>query len=199
MPQNETPPIPRKPSSEVPLAGAWMRKALVWMLGLAVAGALGAAILVAVALAMAYPQLPDVSEMRDYKPKLSMRIFSADGKQIGEFGEERRNFTPFKDIPQVMKNAVLSIEDARFYQHGGVDYIGLMRASLANLGRVKSQGASTITMQVARNVYLSSEKTFTRKIYEILLTLKLEHLLSKDQIFEIYLNQIYLEIGRAHV
>ena len=192
MPQNETPPIPRKPSSEAPLAGAWMRKALVWMLGLAVAGALGAAILVAVALAMAYPQLPDVSEMRDYKPKLSMRIFSADGKQIGEFGEERRNFTPFKDIPQVMKNAVLSIEDARFYQHGGVDYIGLMRASLANLGRVKSQGASTITMQVARNVYLSSEKTFTRKIYEILLTLKLEHLLSKDQIFEIYLNQIYL-------
>jgi penicillin-binding protein 1A len=162
------------------------------MLGLAVAGALSGAMLVAVALAMAYPQLPDVSEMRDYRPKLSMRIFSADGKQIGEFGEERRNFTPFKDIPQVMKNAVLSIEDARFYQHGGVDYIGLLRASLANLGRVKSQGASTITMQVARNVYLSSEKTFTRKIYEVLLTLKLEHLLSKDQIFEIYLNQIYL-------
>jgi penicillin-binding protein 1A len=91
-----------------------------------------------------------------------------------------------------MKDAVLSIEDARFYQHGGVDYIGLLRASLANLGRAKSQGASTITMQVARNVYLSSEKTFTRKIYEILLTTKLEHNLSKDQIFEIYLNQIYL-------
>jgi penicillin-binding protein 1A len=91
-----------------------------------------------------------------------------------------------------MKDAVLAIEDARFYQHGGVDYIGLLRASLANLGRAKSQGASTITMQVARNVYLSSEKTFTRKIYEILLTTKLEHNLSKDQIFEIYLNQIYL-------
>ena len=173
-------------------AGSWWRRLMWGMLGLAVAGALSGAMLVAVALAMAYPQLPDVSEMRDYRPKLSMRIFSADGKQIGEFGEERRNFTPFKDIPQVMKNAVLSIEDARFYQHGGVDYIGLLRASLANLGRVKSQGASTITMQVARNVYLSSEKTFTRKIYEVLLTLKLEHLLSKDQIFEIYLNQIYL-------
>ena len=121
-----------------------------------------------------------------------MRIYAADGKQIGEFGEERRNFTPFKDIPQVMKNAVLAIEDARFYQHGGVDYIGLLRASLANLGRAKSQGASTITMQVARNVYLSSEKTYTRKIYEILLTYKLEHMLSKDQILEIYMNQIFL-------
>ena len=147
-----------------------MRKVLVWMLGLAAAGVLGVAMLVAVALAMAYPQLPDVSEMRDYKPKLSMRIFSADGKQIGEFGEERRNFIPFKDIPQVMKNAVLSIEDARFYQHGGVDYIGLLRASLANLGRAKSQGASTITMQVARNFFLSSERTWTRKIYEALLS-----------------------------
>ncbi|MEN9330353.1 MAG: hypothetical protein RLZZ484_1541, partial [Pseudomonadota bacterium] len=144
------------------------------------------------ALAMAYPQLPDVSDLSDYRPKLSMRIYSVEGKQIGEFGEERRNLTPFKDIPQVMKDAVLSIEDSRFYQHGGVDYIGLLRASIANLGRAKSQGASTITMQVARNVYLSSEKTFTRKIYEVLLTFKLEHLLSKDQIFEIYLNQIYL-------
>ena len=150
------------------------------------------ALLVGVALAMAYPQLPDVTALSDYRPKLSMRVYSVEGTQIGEFGEERRNFMPFKDIPKVMKDAVLAIEDARFYQHGGVDYIGLLRASLANLGRAKSQGASTITMQVARNVYLSSEKTFTRKIYEILLTTKLEHNLSKDQIFEIYLNQIYL-------
>ena len=91
-----------------------------------------------------------------------------------------------------MKDAVLAIEDARFYSHGGVDYRGLLRAALANLGRVKSQGASTITMQVARNVYLSSEKTFTRKLYEVLLTFKLEHLLTKDQILEIYMNQIFL-------
>ena len=119
MPQNKTPssPAPDTPTA----AGSWWRRLMWGMLGLAVAGALSGAMLVAVALAMAYPQLPDVSEMRDYRPKLSMRIFSADGKQIGEFGEERRNFTPFKDIPQVMKNAVLSIEDARFYQHGGVD------------------------------------------------------------------------------
>ena len=165
---------------------------LLWSLGLAAAGVLVVGLLVAVALAMAYPQLPDISDLADYRPKLSMRVYSVEGTQIGEFGEERRNLTPFKDIPKVMKDAVLAIEDARFYQHGGVDYIGLLRASLANLGRAKSQGASTITMQVARNVYLSSEKTFTRKIYEILLTSKLEHMLSKDQIFEIYLNQIYL-------
>ena len=165
---------------------------LLWSFGVLAALGLAGVLLLGVALAMVYPQLPDIRDLSDYRPKLSMRVYSVEGTQIGEFGEERRNFTPFKDIPQVMKNAVLAIEDARFYQHGGVDYIGLLRASIANLGRAKSQGASTITMQVARNVYLSSEKTFTRKIYEILLTTKLEHLLSKDQIFEIYLNQIYL-------
>jgi penicillin-binding protein 1A len=169
-----------------------VRQLLLWGVGLATAGLVALALLVGVALAMAYPQLPDISDLADYRPKQSMRVYSVEGTQIGEFGEERRNLTPFKDIPKVMKDAVLAIEDARFYQHGGVDYIGLLRASLANLGRAKSQGASTITMQVARNVYLSSEKTFTRKIYEILLTSKLEHMLSKDQIFEIYLNQIYL-------
>ena len=163
-----------------------------WSVGLSVAGVLSVSLLVALALAMAYPQLPDISDLADYRPKLSMRVYSVEGTLIGEFGEERRNYTEFKDIPQVMKDAVLAIEDARFYHHGGVDYIGLVRASLANLGRAKSQGASTITMQVARNVYLSSEKTFTRKIYELLLTFKLEHLLTKDQIFEIYLNQIFL-------
>ena len=161
-------------------------------MGLGAAGLVSLMLLVGIALAMAYPQLPDISELADYRPKLSMRVFSVEGKVIGEFGEERRKLIPFKDIPDVVKNAVLSIEDARFYKHGGVDYIGLARASLANVGHAKSQGASTITMQVARNVYLSSEKTFTRKIYELLLTYKLEHLLSKDQIFEIYLNQIFL-------
>jgi penicillin-binding protein 1A len=165
---------------------------LLWAFGITAAGVLAFALLLGVALAMIYPQLPDVSDLSDYRPKLSMRVYSVEGTLIGEFGEERRNLTPFKDIPKVMKDAVLAIEDARFYQHGGVDYIGLLRASIANLGRAKSQGASTITMQVARNVYLSSEKTFTRKIYEILLTTKLEHMLTKDQIFEIYLNQIYL-------
>jgi penicillin-binding protein 1A len=143
-------------------------------------------------MVIAYPNLPDISDLADYKPKLPLRVFTEDGQLMGEFGEERRNLTPIQDIPQVMKDAVLSIEDNRFYQHGGVDYLGILRAGLANVGRMKSQGASTITMQVARNVYLSSEKTYTRKIYEILLTYKLEHLLTKDQILEIYMNQIFL-------
>jgi len=168
-----------------------LRMAL-WSTGLLLAGVTSAFIIVGVALAVAYPNLPDISELSDYRPKLPLRVFSADGVLIGEFGEERRNLTPIGEIPKVMKDAVLAIEDSRFYSHGGVDYKGLLRAALANLGRVKSQGASTITMQVARNVYLSSEKTFTRKLYEVLLTFKLEHQLSKDQILEIYMNQIFL-------
>ncbi|RZJ13341.1 MAG: penicillin-binding protein 1A [Acidovorax sp.] len=162
------------------------------MAGLAAAAVAGLALTIAVALSVAYPNLPDISDLADYRPKLPLRVYSSEGALLGEFGEERRNLTPIGDIPKVMKDAVLAIEDARFFSHGGVDYKGMVRAALANLGRVKSQGASTITMQVARNVYLSSEKTFTRKIYEILLTFKLEHLLTKDQILEIYMNQIYL-------
>jgi penicillin-binding protein 1A len=163
-----------------------------WIGGLGLAGGLALLLTIGVALAMAYPNLPDVSDLADYRPKLPLRVYSSEGALLGEFGEERRNLTPIREIPTVVKDAVLAIEDARFFQHGGVDYKGMLRAVLANLGRVKSQGASTITMQVARNVYLSSEKTFTRKIYEILLTFKLEHLLTKDQILEIYMNQIYL-------
>ena len=195
MPPSPTPAEPRKAdASPTPANNLWrvLGSFTLWFMGLSAAGLAALMLLVGVALAMAYPQLPDISELADYRPKLSMRVFSVEGKVIGEFGEERRKLIPFKDIPDVVKNAVLSIEDARFYKHGGVDYIGLARASLANVGHAKSQGASTITMQVARNVYLSSEKTFTRKIYELLLTYKLEHLLSKDQIFEIYLNQIFL-------
>jgi penicillin-binding protein 1A len=170
----------------------WWLKLLLALLGLGVAAALVVALLVGVVMAVAYPQLPNVTELADYRPKLPLRIYSAEGQLLGEFGEERRKLTPINEIPKVMKDAVLSIEDARFYQHGGVDYLGLLRAVVANIGHNKSQGASTITMQVARNVYLSSEKTYTRKIFEVLLTYKLENALSKDQILEIYMNQIYL-------
>ena len=163
-----------------------------WLAGLAAAGAFTVFMAVGLTMAVAYPNLPDISDLQDYRPKLPLRVYSADGVVIGEFGEERRSLTAIGDIPQVMKNAVLAIEDARFFSHGGVDYKGMLRAALANLGRLKSQGASTITMQVARNVYLSAEKSYTRKIYEILLTFKLEHMLSKDQILEIYMNQIFL-------
>jgi penicillin-binding protein 1A len=149
-------------------------------------------LLVGIALASAYPNLPDIKSLVDYRPKLPMRIYSADGVLLGEFGEERRSYLPIADIPKVMQNAVLAIEDSRFYQHGGVDYVGVMRAGLENLREARSQGASTITMQVARNFYLSSEKTFTRKIYEILLSLKIESVLSKEKILEVYMNQIFL-------
>ena len=170
----------------------WALRICLWAVGLVFAGFLSLLMVVGVAMVMAYPQLPDTSDLAEYRPKLPLRIYTADGALMGEFGEERRNLTPIREIPQVMKDAVLSIEDSRFYQHGGLDYLGLIRAGIANLSKRKSQGASTITMQVARNVYLSTEKTYTRKIYEILLTYKLEHLLTKDQILEIYMNQIFL-------
>ena len=170
----------------------WALRICLWAVGLVFAGFLSVLTVVGVAMVMAYPQLPDISDLAEYRPKLPLRIYTADGVLMGEFGEERRNLTPIREIPQVMKDAVLSIEDSRFYQHGGLDYLGLIRAGIANLSKRKSQGASTITMQVARNVYLSTEKTYTRKIYEILLTFKLEHLLTKDQILEIYMNQIFL-------
>ena len=170
----------------------WVLKGLAWMGGTLLAIALSVAMAGLMALAIAYPNLPDVSELSNYRPKLPLRVYTAEGNLISEFGEERRNLTPIREIPKVMKDAVLAIEDARFYEHGGVDYVGVARAALANLGREKAQGASTITMQVARNVYLSSEKTYTRKIYEVLLTFKLEHMLTKHQILEIYMNQIFL-------
>jgi len=193
MPSKSTPPEKDTASLVNKKSGMqWLVQTVLWTLGLAMAGALCLLMVIAIALAVAFPNLPDISDLSDYRPKLPLRIFSAEGDLLGEFGEERRNLTPIGEIPKVMTNAVLAIEDARFYQHGGVDYLGVIRAGMANVGKAKSQGASTITMQVARNVYLSSEKTFTRKIYEILLTFKLEHLLSKDQILEIYMNQIFL-------
>ncbi len=165
---------------------------LAGLLGLVAAAVLSGMMLMAVALAVAYPNLPQISALTDYRPKLPLRVFSADGLQLGEFGEERRNFMPIAQMPQVMKDAVLAAEDARFYQHGGVDYKGVLRAALENLRDARSQGASTITMQVARNFYLPTEKTFTRKIYEMLLALKIERQLGKDQILELYMNQIFL-------
>lgn len=167
------------------LAGGVLALALV---GLTCAG---------IALAVAYPNLPDLSSVTDYQPKLPLRIYSADGKLLGEYGDERRRFTPIAEIPQVLQDAVLAIEDARFYEHSGVDYLGVIRAGVAQFGSVGSQGASTITMQVARNFYLSTEKTVTRKLYEVLLALKIESQLSKKQILELYMNQIYLG-QRAH-
>lgn len=144
-------------------------------------------------LVLAYPNLPSLEVLTDYRPKIPLRIFTADGFMIGEFGEERRAVVKIHEVPDVMKQAILAAEDDRFYQHGGIDYLGILRAAGTNLlGGGKRQGASTITQQVARNFFLTGEKTYTRKLYEALLSFKIENNLSKDQIFELYINQIFL-------
>ena len=154
---------------------------------------LGGGMLGAFAALITYPKLPSLEVLTDYRPKLPLRILSEDGKLIGEFGEERRSVVRFKDVPKDLVNAILAAEDERFYQHGGIDYAGVLRAMLANFvaGETR-QGASTITMQVAKNFFLSSERTLTRKFNEALLSYKIESNLSKDQILELYINQIYL-------
>ncbi|WP_431478701.1 penicillin-binding protein 1A [Massilia eburnea] len=162
--------------------------ALISLLGLILAGVL----LVVFGLALAYPNLPSLDTITDYRPKIPLRIYSADNVLLGEFGEERRNLVHIKDIPDVMKQAVLAIEDSNFYEHGGVDYWGILRAAVHNATGGARQGASTITQQVARNFFLSSEQTFKRKAYEALLAWKIEQNLTKDQILEVYMNQIYL-------
>ena len=149
-------------------------------------------LLLGYAFLIAKPNLPKISALVDYNPKTPLRIYTADKVLIGEFGEERRKVIPLNEIPINMRNAVLAIEDDRFYSHGGVDYVGILRAALTNLRGNLSQGASTITMQVARNFFLSNEKTFSRKIYEVLLSWEIESQLSKDKILEIYMNQIFL-------
>ncbi len=145
------------------------------------------------ALVVAWPNMPSLDALTDYRPKVPLRIYTSDHVLIGEFGEERRDVVHFKDVPDSLKKAILAIEDARFYDHGGVDLTGIIRAGFVALTNGHaSQGASTITMQVARNFFLSSEKTYTRKIYEMLLAYRIERALTKDQILEVYMNQIYL-------
>lgn len=151
------------------------------------------AILVGLAALLAYPTLPSLEALTDYRPKIPLRIYSADGALLSEFGEERRALVKISEVPEIMKQAILAAEDDRFYEHGGVDYSGVLRAAISNFtsGTAK-QGASTITMQVARNFFLTKEKTFTRKFNEVLLTFKIEHSMSKDEILQLYINQIYL-------
>ncbi|MDR5854398.1 penicillin-binding protein 1A [Caballeronia sp. LZ062] len=160
---------------------------------LAAVAAVVGALIVGYALVVMEPNLPSLNALIDYRPKVPLRVYTADHVLIGEFGEERRSLVRFQDIPDQMKKAVLAIEDYRFYDHGGVDFVGILRAGVTDLMHGgASQGASTITMQVARNFFLSSEKTYTRKVYEMLLAYKIERALTKDQILELYMNQIYL-------
>src|SRR5258706_10623106 len=162
---------------------------LVLFAGLMAAGAFLAGLVVA----LAYPNLPSLEVLTDYQPKIPMRVYTAEGALIGEFGEERRSLISIKDVPEQLKHAILAAEDERFYQHAGIDYVGVARAAYANLTQGgRRQGASTITMQVARNFFLSSEKTLTRKLYEALLAFKIENNLLKEHTLELYINQIYL-------
>jgi penicillin-binding protein 1A len=188
------PPMQGRPSSHRParLGAGWPAARSLWLLGPAAARRADGRMLVGIALAVAYPNLPEISGLTDYRPKLPMRVFSADGVLLGEFGEERRNFTPIAADPQG--------DAGRGAGHRGRALLSAQRRRLQGRaarrpgqpGPSRSQGASTITMQVARNFYLSTEKTFTRKIYEMLLAFKIESLLTKDQILEIYMNQIFL-------
>src|SRR5512139_3928912 len=158
------------------------------LLGLAVVGGL----LGAFVLAVLYPTLPSLDTLTDYQPKIPLRIVSVEGDLLGEFGEERRSVVTIQEVPDVMKKAILAAEDERFYQHGGVDYLSVVRAAWANLSSGSQQGAGTITMQVARNFFLTREKTITRKLREVLLAWKIEASLGKDEILELYVNQIFL-------
>ncbi|MHB9117064.1 MAG: penicillin-binding protein 1A [Burkholderiales bacterium] len=171
------------------MAVRWWRVSLLILFGMSVL----VGTLLVLAAVLAYPKLPSLDALTDYRPKIPLRVFTADGALIAEFGEERRALVKIGEVPLLMRQAVLAAEDERFYQHGGVDTLGILRAALNNLvsGGVR-EGASTITMQVARNFFLTREKTLGRKFSEALLAMKIEHSLSKDQILELYLNQIYL-------
>ena len=152
-------------------------------------GAMG----LSLALLLANDRLPSMDALTDYKPKIPLRVYTSDGILIGEFGEERRSVVHIQNVPPLMKNAILAAEDNRFFEHSGVDFKGIARAFVSNLvSGGKEQGASTITMQLARNFFLSTEKSYSRKIYEILVALRIEENLSKEQILEIYINQIFL-------
>jgi penicillin-binding protein 1A len=166
----------------------WLIYLVSVLFGLAMVGGL----LVAFVFALLYPTLPTLEALTDYQPKIPLRIVSAEGELLGEFGEERRAVVKIRDVPEIMREAILAAEDERFYQHGGVDYVSVLRAALTNLTSGTQQGAGTITMQVARNFFLTRERTLTRKLREVLLAYKIEANLTKDEILELYINQIFL-------
>lgn len=169
----------------------WPKRLLKLVTALVLLG--GAAVLVATALI--YPQLPDITALTHYQPKQPLRILSADGVQIGGFGTERRVYQSTEQIPKLMKDSLLAVEDARFYTHSGIDPISVARAavSIVSGGLVRRvSGGSTITQQVARTFLLSNARTVDRKFKEALLSLRIEAALGKDEILTLYMNQIYL-------
>ncbi|MFN5130792.1 MAG: penicillin-binding protein 1A [Burkholderiales bacterium] len=185
-----------KPRSRLPqqaLDGLPWSRWFAWAFAVASVAGLSLAACLSLAFILAMDRLPTVNALLDYKPKIPLRIYTSDGVLIGEFGEERRSPLRASETPKLMRDAILAAEDSRFFEHHGVDLLGIVRAAIANLiSGGKEQGASTITMQLARNFFLSTEKSYIRKIYEVLLAMRIEETLSKTQILELYMNQIYL-------
>jgi len=171
----------------------WLRRLLKWGLILFVLGTVAGAAAVGVAYWLVKPRLPDVATIRDIRLQVPLRVLSEDGKLIAVFGESRRTPVAIERIPRHVREAFIAIEDARFYEHRGIDPIGIARAVwlLATTEDQRVPGGSTITQQVAKNFFLSPEYSFTRKLTEIFLALKLEQELSKDEIFALYLNKIF--------
>ena len=168
----------KKPARKSPRAGS----VLAWLFGIAAAGIASGVLLAVFVFAFIYRQLPPIDTLADYRPRVPLRVWSADGKLIGEFGEERRDFVRLSEVPDHVKHAILAAEDDGFYEHPGIEITGIIRAALSNVltGR-RGQGGSTITQQVARNFFLSSERTYTRKLYEIAMSFKIEKTLTKDR------------------
>lgn len=171
----------------------WLMKLIRFFLWLSLLGSVAGAIAVASLYYYLEPTLPSIENLKSVKFQVPLRVYSNDNKLIAEFGEMRRIPLAYGDIPAPMVQAFLAAEDDRFFEHPGVDYKGLLRAAYQLLlTGERRQGGSTITMQVARNFFLSSEKTFTRKFSEIFLSLRIEHELTKQEILELYLNKIYM-------
>jgi len=194
MPSNSSP--SSSATSKAPRSRIW--RIVAWVVGSLAALIACGVFAVMIAVALAYRNLPSIEALTDYRPKIPLRVYTSDGVLIGEFGDERRAVVSIAEVPKVMKDAILAAEDEHFYQHNGIDYLGVLRAASKNLangvflGSGRRQGASTITQQIARNFFLSSEQSYIRKFYEALLTFKIEGELTKDQILEVYINQIYL-------
>jgi penicillin-binding protein 1A len=143
--------------------------------------------------------LPDYSQLQDYEPAVMTRVHASDGSLLAEYARERRLYIPIQAVPKLVINAFVAAEDKNFYEHGGVDFSGIARAAMLYVQQYGSgrrpQGASTITQQVAKNFLLTNEVSFSRKIKEALLSMKIERAFSKEKILELYLNEIYLGMG----
>jgi len=172
-----------------------MFRTVIWGGGAAVAVGLIGLIVAVVYVARVSQDLPDYSQLAEYEPPITSRVHAGDGRLIAEFARERRVFVPIDRIPPTLSNAFLAAEDANFYEHSGLDFRGILRATINNIGNVlrddRLEGASTITQQVAKNFLLSSDQRLERKVREMILARRIERAFEKDQILELYLNEIY--------